>query len=265
MTMATRCPGCGTLFRVTTEQLQAREGRVRCGRCRQVFNALDTLTSLPDPATVEEERPAPGPAGIPSAQEGGSETPPPSGAEVPVDARGEAVAAETGWWLEEPPATPRRRFLPWAAGTGALFLLLAGQLAYLFRTELAALYPGVRPSLERACAVLGCEVPLPRKVQFMHIEASDLQADPGRPERLTLSLALRNRASFRQAYPAIELTLTDGEGRPLARRVLLPRDYLREDGVEAQGIGPNTVTDIRLALETGDLRPNGYRLYTFYP
>lgn len=268
MTMATRCPGCGTLFRITAEQLQAREGRVRCGRCRQVFNALDTLTSLPDPASVEEERPAPEPAGVPSAEEGQWETPPSgalSPAEQGTDAGGEAVAAETGWWLEEPPAAPRRRTLAWAAGAGALSLLLAGQLVYLFRTELAALYPAARPPLERACAFLGCQVPLPQKAQFIHIEASDLQADPARPERLTLMLALRNRAPFRQAYPAIELTLTDGEGRPLARRVLLPRDYLGERGVEAQGVGPNTVTDIRLPLETGDLRPNGYRLYTFYP
>ncbi len=263
MTMATRCPGCGTLFRITAEQLQAREGRVRCGRCRQVFNALDTLTSLPDPAYVEEERPAPEPARVPFAEEGPKETPPAS-AEVSTDAGGEGVAAETGGWLEEPPAAPRRT-LAWAAGAGALSLLLAVQLVYLFRTELAALYPAARPPLEWACAFLGCQVPLPQKAQFIHIEASDLQADPARPERLTLTLALRNRAPFRQAYPAIELTLTDGEGRPLARRVLLPRDYLMERGVEAQGLGPNTVTDLRLSLETGDLRPNGYRLYTFYP
>ncbi len=273
MTMATRCPGCGTLFKITAEQLQVREGRARCGRCRQVFNALDTLTSLPDPPVpavpIEAEPPTPEPTGIPPAEEGQWETLPPSRAQAPAEqgtnAGNEAVAGETGWWPEEPPGVLRRRSLSWAAGAGALFLLLAGQLAYLFRVELATLYPGARPSLEQACAVLGCQIPLPQKAQFIHIEASDLQADSARPERLTLMLALRNRAPFRQAYPAIELTLTDGEGRPLARRVLLPRDYLGERGVEAQGIGPNAVTDIRLPLETGDLRPNGYRLYTFYP
>jgi predicted Zn finger-like uncharacterized protein len=35
----TRCPGCATVFRVTEEQLALREGQVRCGKCRAVFDA----------------------------------------------------------------------------------------------------------------------------------------------------------------------------------------------------------------------------------
>ena len=45
--MLTRCPACATHFRVTTEQLKARSGRVRCGECQQVFNALDSLIEEP--------------------------------------------------------------------------------------------------------------------------------------------------------------------------------------------------------------------------
>ena len=41
--MLTRCPACSTTFRVTPEQLKARSGRVRCGRCDHRFNALDAL------------------------------------------------------------------------------------------------------------------------------------------------------------------------------------------------------------------------------
>ena len=41
--MLTRCPNCETHFRVTAEQLKARSGRVRCGECQHVFNALDSL------------------------------------------------------------------------------------------------------------------------------------------------------------------------------------------------------------------------------
>ena len=45
--MLTRCPECTTHFRVTPEQLKARAGRVRCGECQHVFNALDTLIEEP--------------------------------------------------------------------------------------------------------------------------------------------------------------------------------------------------------------------------
>jgi predicted Zn finger-like uncharacterized protein len=41
--MLTRCPACDTTFRVGPEQLKARQGRVRCGQCNEVFSALDTL------------------------------------------------------------------------------------------------------------------------------------------------------------------------------------------------------------------------------
>lgn len=39
----TRCPECGTTFRVHREQLQARGGLVRCGRCHAAFDGLAHL------------------------------------------------------------------------------------------------------------------------------------------------------------------------------------------------------------------------------
>ncbi|MET0089094.1 MAG: DUF3426 domain-containing protein [Candidatus Thiodiazotropha sp.] len=45
--MFTQCPRCMTLFRITTEQLKAAEGRVRCCQCNQVFNALQRLQEYP--------------------------------------------------------------------------------------------------------------------------------------------------------------------------------------------------------------------------
>jgi predicted Zn finger-like uncharacterized protein len=43
MALATRCPNCSALFRVGAEQLKLRAGMVRCGSCRQVFNAIGCL------------------------------------------------------------------------------------------------------------------------------------------------------------------------------------------------------------------------------
>lgn len=46
MNLATRCPACGTVFRVAQDQLRASEGWVRCGRCDEVFSALKALFDL---------------------------------------------------------------------------------------------------------------------------------------------------------------------------------------------------------------------------
>ena len=46
MSLATRCTACGTVFRVVQDQLRVSEGWVRCGRCNEVFNALEGLFDL---------------------------------------------------------------------------------------------------------------------------------------------------------------------------------------------------------------------------
>ena len=51
--LTTCCAHCRTVFRVTTAQLQAHAGQVRCGRCMQVFNALAELA--PEPAPIDTE------------------------------------------------------------------------------------------------------------------------------------------------------------------------------------------------------------------
>ena len=45
MDLFTRCPQCDTAFRVTTQQLQASGGQVRCGHCEAIFDAFATLTA----------------------------------------------------------------------------------------------------------------------------------------------------------------------------------------------------------------------------
>lgn len=56
--MLTTCPECRTAFRVTQEQLGARRGMVRCGRCNAVFNAFDNLQAeIEAPLESEFDRP----------------------------------------------------------------------------------------------------------------------------------------------------------------------------------------------------------------
>lgn len=62
MSLATRCTSCGTVFRVVQDQLKVSEGWVRCGRCDEVFNALEGLFDLDRDSPPEWFKP-PHPAG----------------------------------------------------------------------------------------------------------------------------------------------------------------------------------------------------------
>jgi len=45
MALTTRCPHCGTAFKVVPDQLKVRDGLVRCGVCTRVFDGRATLVS----------------------------------------------------------------------------------------------------------------------------------------------------------------------------------------------------------------------------
>lgn len=79
MSLATRCPACGTVFRVVQDQLKVSEGWVRCGRCSEVFNAVESLFDL------EREAPPPwqGAAGDSAPAPFPSPTPPAGDADSP--------------------------------------------------------------------------------------------------------------------------------------------------------------------------------------
>ena len=99
MSLATRCPACGTVFRVVQDQLRVSEGWVRCGRCAEVFNAVEQLVEVPAPGL----RPMPPEAPPPTAHDPGSDTAPAvslgRSADIeiepalPIEARGQAFEA----------------------------------------------------------------------------------------------------------------------------------------------------------------------------
>src|SRR5687768_10454378 len=49
--LITTCSHCQARFRVTPQQLNTRQGQVRCGRCNQVFNGFQALERFPDDDT----------------------------------------------------------------------------------------------------------------------------------------------------------------------------------------------------------------------
>jgi predicted Zn finger-like uncharacterized protein len=241
MSMITRCPACGTAFRVSEQQLGLREGKVRCGRCDTLFDAIATLS--PDPVTrPPRERPSP----------------PTSGSMAVL------LGTEKDSSFDFGPKPPRPLSRLWWVASILLLLVLLAQGAYRYRGEIAVLVPEAKPLFERACAELGCEIPLPRRAELLSIESSDLQADGSHSTVMVLTATLRNRAAFVQAYPALELTLTSAEGQTVARRVLLPRDYVAQPALPDAGFAPGSELQIRVYIEAAALNPTGYRLYLFY-
>ena len=58
MLLATRCPFCETVFRLQPEQLTLRRGLVRCGHCKEVFDASSSLFDVSGGVSVDKAKQA---------------------------------------------------------------------------------------------------------------------------------------------------------------------------------------------------------------
>ncbi|WP_226498578.1 DUF3426 domain-containing protein [Ferribacterium limneticum] len=143
----------------------------------------------------------------------------------------------------------------------AILLLvgLLGQLVYYFRTDIVLRFPGVVGLYELAAV----DIPLPRNAALVSIETSDLQSDNARG-LFVLQATLKNRAGYAQAWPALELSLTDTNDAVVSRRVMFAADYL-PPGTISDTFPANGEMAVKLWIEAKESGASGYRLYIFYP
>lgn len=162
----------------------------------------------------------------------------------------------------------RRKRSPglWIAGFLVLLLLAALQLSYVFRSELTRWLPESRPWLEEACALLGCDVPYP---QVMSGDLIVIESSAFTPEaqagQFRLTATILNKAGFAQAWPHLELTITDRFDIAVARRVLKPAEWLPPLLALQPAFEAHSEVSANLTLELDQLAASGYRLYVFYP
>ena len=296
--LITTCTHCLARFRVTPQQLNAKQGQVRCGRCSQVFSGFEALERFPDDDTgarllaareAAEKAAASGaempPEALPEVQ---AVDPAPAAASAPPAAPG--VASRGGSSYVEPPAptpsmphrastrpaprphveyeetdpVPERPSRAWAFGVFLLMLILAAEGAYAFRAQLAERFPQARPWLAKACAPLRCTVPWRQDEEQLRTEDSDLYEVPGTPGEFLLTARVRNLAAVPQAYPYMDLTLTDRTGQAAAKRVLKPADYLGRVPAADEALAPGSDLAIQLRIATPGLRPTGYHVEFIY-
>ena len=284
MNLATRCPSCGTVFRVVRDQLKVSEGWVRCGRCAEVFNAAERLFELESgdigtmPAASETRAASADPAVnesvAPSTQP--AETPPqaPIPMAAPAAPQVIAVAGVSEAAAAPPEATPefmrraeraarRRQPGPRVALSllaGLLAVLLIAQIGMHYRDLLAAAWPATRPVLQAACGLFDCRVEAPRRIDSLHVDSSGLVRVQD-SALYSLSLVVRNKAPAPARMPAVDLALTDAQGLTIARRVLSAAEL----GQPAQSVPAGGELLMQATLDLGESRVAGYTVELFYP
>lgn len=242
--MYTQCPECLTIYLITPESLAQARGSVTCSHCTAVFDALRTLTeTLPIGAQrlVQHESGAP----VPQLQQPVmrpvvtgivAHTPHAPTTPTPEFARPHRAAKNSAGWV-------------WKSGIALLAPLLLAQVAWAERNELMQNSMS-RHWLERGCAILHCTLPLAREADSFVLLSRDVRPHPSVPNALIISATLRNDADIAQAFPIVEITLTDLDEQRIAMRRFKPTEYLGDARTLSSGLAAHAST--ALVFEVAD-------------
>lgn len=150
---------------------------------------------------------------------------------------------------------------------GLLAVTAVAQLLFLGRTEIATRVPATRALWERLCQPLHCDVPPPRDLDALQIESSQMLRQEGdASDQYVLTATLRNRSDGPVALPAIELVTTDLQDQLLARRALLPTDYLSPTDAAYGKTGLAARAELPIRVRFQSQRPTAnYRVLIFTP
>jgi predicted Zn finger-like uncharacterized protein len=246
--MYTYCPNCLAIYQVTSDHIDKAGGRTRCSECRQVYRAADYL--FDDLAAVrkavEEGQRAPGnrpkevmgryaPLDIPLQEE--------SGWEKTTEARPAGRQSPDSW--------QKRAISMGDIGSGmaiGLLVLLLGLQWVYFKRGLLAADTGLRPTMERFCAVLHCELPMRVDLDQIGIVERDVRKHPAVEDALLINVAIENRAEFIQPYPLFEVRFTDKAGSAIAMRRFKPAEYLGKGIDPESGMSPQSKAQVLLEV-----------------
>jgi predicted Zn finger-like uncharacterized protein len=228
-------------------------------------------SSLPDQGSRREpywdDEPAPSPAlappaSPPAAVATAAATAAPEEDPAPVAPATEAAAPppQVSFLRQADPRQGRRQGLLLGGGALLLTLTLLLQLTWQFRHALQAVLPQSAPLLQAFCGLAGCSLEPWKRIDALEVENSGL-TQAGSGNHYKLSVQLRNKAGYPVALPWVDLSLTDGSGAQVLRRMLKPTDFNLAQGSIA-GHGEQV---LQLVFSTGKLKISSYQVVIFHP
>ena len=215
--METACTHCGSRFRLTEIQLRKAYGKVRCGQCGSLFNALRGLKNfegeLP-PGYLDKLRAA--------------------SAEADATKGGATAEQRRELSLQEAMYGPGGRSgfsigpLGWFIGILLLGAVGIAQAVYYQRYQLIE-DPRYQQQVVNLCRILPCnesEFASPEQIRMLE---RNVFTHPIADNALMITGSFKNQAPFRQKLPDMLISLFDVQGKLIANRLFTPTEYLLED------------------------------------
>jgi len=221
--METTCTECESRFRLTEEQLKQAYGKVRCGECGTLFNALIGLKNyegdLP-PGYIEQYR---------EKDLAQDRTLPVTDFDLESDFdQGPELSLHEAMYGSEGRSIFTFGPLTWLIGILLLTAVGAAQVVYYQRYQLIE-NPRYQQQVIALCRFLPCaETDFSSTGQIRLVERN-VFTHPVTSNALMVSGSFVNRAPFTQKLPDLLISLFDVQVNLIANRLFTPTEYLSED------------------------------------
>lgn len=317
----TQCPNCSSIFVISDDQYKQSHGKVRCGSCREPFNAalisnqddelkqdadkghdefveqpsfqnydFDFVDNLQSELSIEADENEP----TISSDDEGLQKPTfvqtefdMSVNEDTVPIQDQQLISKTGKLVEdklitesnEPNINDDFQDIGGSDNNGKLLttillgivslILICGLLYQLWHRQAITWFddekiiniiePIAEPLVGQLSERLGVTLPIRRDLKNLQLLSARTEAHPSRSSTILLRVSLINHSDISQPYPWLELSLTDENGRIVARRSLSPDKYLHNNQVDNH-IGARELRPITIEFLSFPKQANGYEL-----
>ena len=210
--METTCPHCQSRFRIFEHQLHAGKGKVQCGECSKIFDAMASLQNYDGRRTEGRRNKDHQPRPVPKIDK-------------IVEVRPELS-------LHEAMYGDRRRklshFSPlfWLVGILLLSSLAIAQTIYYQRYSLIE-NPRYQKQVLSLCQLVPCNESQFSSTQQIKLLDRNVFTHPVESNALMITGSFVNQAIFDQKLPKLLVSLFDLQGNLIANRLFTPTEYLQ--------------------------------------
>jgi predicted Zn finger-like uncharacterized protein len=221
--LQTTCLHCGSVFRISNEQLDMARGQARCSQCGQVFNALFSLENYAE--TVEPNEPTLSSGAIDHAPANPDDS---EQTEKIIDNLSQpAVSLKEAMYGENQKQHRNIRPVLWFIGILLLIIVSIVQLVYYQRYALLS-SSQYQQQILNLCQILPCDEQRFSSLSDIRLIERHVFSHPTRDKALMITGSFINQAAFDQALPGLLISLSDIHGNLIASRLFKPNEYLTQ-------------------------------------
>jgi predicted Zn finger-like uncharacterized protein len=220
--LQTTCTHCNSVFRITSDQLDAARGQVRCSQCMQVFNALANLENYSGQPVLQTDH-----YDTRSDIETWQNNEPHPNTVESITPEDSSLSLREAMYGENHKSDHSLKPMIWVVGILLLIIISTIQVIYYQRYQLIS-SSQYQQQIINLCQLLPCDSSRFSNPAQIRMVERNVFSHPTQPKALMITGSFINDAPFEQSMPELLISLSDIKGNLIANRQFSAQEYLTD-------------------------------------